>query len=137
MLSTGKSKLVSGIFIMSALLSIFAFFRDEFPIIAEINNIIASSLTNDPPGKGPDTPNPVDPNSVDAVFDLLPQYGESFSYYEIYDSNGNLLIRKPSTDLKVYLPPGHYGYAFVDKEGNHFEKRHSGFTIEAPSSPDS
>jgi hypothetical protein len=36
---------------------------------------------------------------------------------------------KGADDLRVSLPPGEYGYAFMDDNGVWFEKRISGFTV--------
>lgn len=67
--------------------------------------------------------------TVCVTFDMNPQTDQRYVRYAILDTQGNTIINNPASNKRVCLPPGHYGYAFIDANGSWFERRLSGFTI--------
>ncbi|MBN2226231.1 MAG: hypothetical protein JW763_02585 [candidate division Zixibacteria bacterium] len=67
---------------------------------------------------------------VRVIFSMVPQRRNRYAEYVILDKNGVVMARKDSADVILELPPGEYGFAFIDRHKVWFEDREGGFTVE-------
>jgi DNA-binding helix-hairpin-helix protein with protein kinase domain len=107
--------------------------KNREPVSTPISDPQAESprvQTRRPPQEEPHNETPDALTALRTVpFTLIPQTRESFSKYAVFSRSGDVMCVKGADDLRVSLPPGEYGYAFMDDNGVWFEKWISGFSV--------
>jgi len=72
---------------------------------------------------------PANDECINLPFDLEPVPWAPFAQFEILSDRGDKLMTRRADDPVVCLPPGDYGYQFIDENGKVFGKRSTGFTV--------
>lgn len=75
-------------------------------------------------------PPPLPP--VEVTFDLIPNPWKDYAQFQILSKDGDVLMTRSASDSIVCLPPGEYGYQFVDDNGKEFGRRKHGFSVRQP-----